>query len=173
MTLRAPEGATHAAADGRFYKLESEWFYSNYLGHWKRNCSGEPEGAYVLPSKPEATGWNGPEDGLPPVGTVCEVKNERHGRTDKKWIVCEIAYISEHYAILKSDELIGQKEAVVVPSDCLFRPIRTAEQLAAEEREQQIEKMLATINYAPWEAAHYKLFAQRLYDAGARMPVQP
>jgi hypothetical protein len=65
--------------------------------------------------------WSGPQDGLPPVGTVCEIKNERHGRTDKKWITCEIIFSSRHYVIIKSSELVGQDEAVCLPSDLRFR----------------------------------------------------
>lgn len=35
-------------------------------------------------------------------------------------------------------------------------------------REDAIVAMLATINYAPWELPYYRLFAERLYDAGYR-----
>ena len=35
-------------------------------------------------------------------------------------------------------------------------------------REESIQLMLATINYAPWELPYYRAFAERLYDAGYR-----
>lgn len=83
--------------------------------------------------------WNG--KGSPAVGQVCEAKNHRHGRTDLKWCRCEIVFSSEHYVILKSDEFIGQNEVVCVPKDLDFRPVKTKEQIAAEEADKAAEEM--------------------------------
>lgn len=54
------------------------------------------------------------------------------------------------------------------PGSRTFRPIRTAEQIAAEERENAVEQML---NHSPvGRSVFAKDFCESLYDAGARMP---
>lgn len=74
------------------------------------------------------TEWNG--EGLPPVGTVCEIKNSRMG-----WVRCEII-AHKHFdcgakphAIAWIDgNNIDQSEGI------RFRKIKSPEQIAAEER---------------------------------------
>lgn len=90
------------------------------------------------------TDWDG--KGLPPVGAKLEAKNHRHGRTDKKWCVCEVLFSSKYYVILKSDEFIGQDEAVCLPSDLEFRPLKTKEQRDAEKRLHEIRNACTAIN---------------------------
>jgi hypothetical protein len=98
-----------------FYWLNNKWNAHHVTSNFCLTSAAEFE------SRPQPKPWSGPQDGLPPVGTVCEIKNERHGRTDKKWITCEIIFSSKHYVIIKSSELVGQDEAVCLPSDLRFR----------------------------------------------------
>lgn len=71
--MSIPFLATHTADDGRYYMVdECEWFYANYMGHWKRHWSGAPAGLKELAKKP----WSGPEDGLPPVNTSCQMQDD-------------------------------------------------------------------------------------------------
>lgn len=153
--MSVPFQATHTAEDGRYYMVDGcEWFYANAFGHWKRHWSGAPVGLKEIKKSKQ---WAGPQDGLPPVGTVCEIKNERHGRTDKKWITCEIIFSSKYYVIVKSSELIGQEEAVCVPSDLRFR--------SKDHRETAIREIMDIAD------VDCRVTAARLVDAGFKREV--
>lgn len=71
--------------------------------------------------------WNGPEDGLPPAGTVCE--SVCAGVVRKVEILC----VTEAHVFIRdlerSTEWLWNRQN---PGSRTFRPIRTAEQLAAE-----------------------------------------
>lgn len=74
--------------------------------------------------------WNGPEDGLPPVGTVCELRTRNGG-----WGEAEIKYHGRAVCVwlwVRRDGNTEQVEHAESPDRLEFRPIRTAEQLAAE-----------------------------------------
>lgn len=86
-----------------------------------------------------ATVWNGPEDGLPPVGTVCELRTRNGG-----WGEAEIKYHGRAVCVwlwVRRDGNTEQVEHAESPDRLEFRPIRTAEQLAAEEREKWAEAL--------------------------------
>lgn len=115
--------------------------------------------------------WNG--EGLPPVGLEVEVcdSDEPHEAYAK--------HIGEKVKIIAHDVLNGDDEGLpvaVYSYDCSwgkgyhalvagkFRPIRTAEQIAAEERVKAIDEMTGSGiagGLAPWVCAE-------LYDAGYR-----
>jgi len=111
--------------------------------------------------------WTG--EGLPPVGTVCEWKHAG------QWLKVEVAYLSEWLIVLrdtrKADSSLIDSEGVEIAIDHwkedapVFRPIRTPEQIAAEERERAIGDM-ATM----WEgtSASWRDFFGMLHDAGYR-----
>jgi len=140
----APRGMTSGAGDfGPFVRLELEQL-------------SQPVKAAV----PAA--WNGPEDGLPPVGLEFEW---RYAGGD--WKKGEALYIGRVYAVLKS----ADSEQHYYLQDMQFRPIRTAEQLAAEEREAQIRKM-EEASRMHIGSSITRVICERLYDAGARMPVE-
>ena len=106
--------------------------------------------------------WDGV--GLPPVGAVCEYQIAGYQRKVKV-----VAHVSEY----------GRKLAVFQnlyedtwsSSGCLerFRPIRTPEQIAAEERERAVQEMQAL---DPRNMAIGMMgrtdFCRALYDAGYR-----
>lgn len=104
--------------------------------------------------------WNGPEDGLPPVGLevifrtatdlIYTVKILAHGVDEREKVA--IAQATD-------DIFMGPAEN--------FRPIRTAEQLAAEERQHAVDKMLEVSPVG--RSLFAKDFCEALYDAGARM----
>lgn len=105
--------------------------------------------------------WNGPEDGLPPVGL--EVEYEPKAGDADVW---------------RKGQVIGHLLDGAVIADCNgdhvelcydnYRPIRTAEQLAAEERERQCLALAKATGLTPG-AGRVKA-AISLYEAGARMP---
>lgn len=105
--------------------------------------------------------WNG--EGLPPVGTVCECHLPGELTNNYSWVEAKVIWHN------------GPTECAVVRSTSKlawcdeFRPIRTPEQIAAEDRQRAIEDLgewLSTNCSIPtphlWEAA------QKIYDAGYR-----
>lgn len=110
-------------------------------------------------NKSTASAWNG--EGLPPAGTVCEFSRKGCGN----WGRVEILYVGKQRIFFRDrdgDELSrshGESE---------FRPIRTAEQIAADEREAGIAGIRQTlisnakgsIESAIWDAGYRKQVTQ-------------
>ncbi|MFU3458056.1 hypothetical protein ACM7KX_29915 [Pseudomonas aeruginosa] len=155
---KAPEGTTHyhiAEDINPWRKIEGTVAYEHYRGKWLRVNSfneGCMPGYYV--PIPQET-WNG--QGLPPVGTVCEYRH----MIWPEYRPCEIRYISEESLVAYDDA----QEQFYRTCDMLFRPVRTLEQIAAEEREAGISDM-QTITDGAGPTVYAKLSA--LYDAGYR-----
>ena len=55
----------------------------------------------------------------------------------------------------------------------LFRPIRTPEQVAAEDRDKAIEGMIADTNILTGIMSDRRIMAGQLYDAGYRKQASP
>lgn len=112
--------------------------------------------------------WNG--EGLPPVGTVCEILENK---TTSTWgLVKVIAHVTDDPRFNPIAIYIPEKDPSAVVGQAVaksFRPIRTPEQIAADEKSSIINKMVTdsgwTINGCPsqWVAAF-----EALYDAGYR-----
>lgn len=87
--MSIPVDATHVDEMGRFYRAaEGQWFYANNFGHWRKYYSGRPEFLKLI-DKPKP--WSGPEDGLPPVGSVCEHKRVH------EWQKIEVFAVKPNY----------------------------------------------------------------------------
>lgn len=141
---KAPEGATHFyAAENRtcsFMKLEGDtWFFWPPASNapewtfWRRDHS-------VLDADmiPAPAPWSG--EGLPPVGTVCEVEDPH---TSDEWCECTILAWDAECAVFKAD---GNYPYVYDGQGIgCFRPIRTPEQIAADARLHEIRNALTTI----------------------------
>lgn len=95
----------------------------------------------VVATRPEK--WNG--EGIPPVGTVCEVKSTAWGK-ERDWFKAQVKYLSP-FTVVLDDFPIGELEGefVVHPNTVQFRPIKTKEQLVAEEREKEVDQMVQRI----------------------------
>jgi len=109
--------------------------------------------------------WNG--EGLPPVGTVCEAKTTRGWSSGT--IIAHGLQPKENLAVWQEDgELIfwGVKE--------YFRPIRTPEQISADERHRAIYDAMneTRVNWEEIENGPIGLVLEvivsQLYDAGYR-----
>lgn len=85
--------------------------------------------------KADAKEWNG--EGLPPVGVVCEMR--RTDYVDMYWKEIEFLCAGSKKAFFRDQE--GHEWARLL-SDIEFRPIRTPEQIAAEERENDIAEAM-------------------------------
>jgi len=152
---KAPEGATHynhTCFD--WYKVGSHepsfwngraWAPARFWDDRKHDCIQRP----TTPS------WSG--EGLPPVGVHVEWYSDVYG-----WL---------------GGKVIGHDGTVAVVSHndgytgCHLhnlKPIRTAEQIAADEREAAIDEMLAATP-APGSDISLRV-CEQLYDAGYRKP---
>lgn len=104
---------------------------------------------------PRPAAWTG--EGLPPVGTVCEVDGSA-GPTG--WGECTIRYVSDDVIVFKR-VAYGFESFSSIGEDS-FRPIRTPEQIAAEERIASAYRMCAIVPTLT------NVDAVALYDAGYR-----
>lgn len=102
--------------------------------------------------------WNG--EGLPPVGAFCGYQYVHHGGA---WYEGEILYVSDEYTIIKGHQ-VGEQHYYT--RNLEFRPIRTPEQIAAEEREKAAYIMMVDAGVDDKEWSRQLCLA--LYDAGYR-----
>lgn len=160
---KAPEEATHKYPDTDcFYKLvEDVWHLIYDDGESVVSASiyhGEikPSDLIERPKKQEA--WNG--EGLPPVNCFCETLDEDADCWVKVEIYAHTEFKGDTYACAKNetDMFYGLAHE--------FRPIKTAEQVAAEEREKAIEEMIRTTSDGITCMDRYD--AELLYKAGYR-----
>ncbi|MEZ6841835.1 hypothetical protein, partial [Pseudomonas aeruginosa] len=121
-------------------------------GVWA-DCFVSAEREATFEARPQEA-WDG--QGLPPVGTVCQYRH----MIWPEYRPCEIRYISEESLVAYDDA----QEQLYRTCDMLFRPIRTPEQIAAEEREKAVGDMAMSIQGVPYQ--YPTLYA--LYDAGYR-----
>lgn len=156
---KAPEGATHYCPGNRlFYKFDGagRGQCTSRGARWTSCGDRDDYESGELTPRPSSPAWNG--EGLPPVNTRCEYID-----SDGQWIKCEVVAHRNNAAVILDDHY---ECALVVSRE--LRPIRTPEQIAAEEREKAVQEMLSRfaiydIPRVPWE----NLFNQ-IYDAGYR-----
>lgn len=165
---KAPEEATHALTTG------PRWDGSSTVAGEiryavRRNKSyvevGDPEDAtfcmgkrsWVVVAKRPAP-WTG--EGLPPVGTVCEVCSDLGS-----WEVCTVlAHNGADVVFVDATGVYGGLD-----ESRRFRPIRTPEQIAAEEREKAVDEMVTVWKRTMGRFAQEERgLAEMLYDAGYR-----
>lgn len=124
------------------------------------------EGFYVVHNRPVTPQWNGTD--LPPVGAVCEVSLPYCN--PEEWREITLRYVSTEYVVATID---GSEYAYSrAEFDNLydtFRPIRTPEQIAVEEREVAVQSMQAILCRLP---AGTRLGAETLYDTGYRITAE-
>ncbi|HDL5093989.1 TPA: hypothetical protein PXD63_004253 [Pseudomonas aeruginosa] len=172
----APEGATHWEPTGPdFYegwmkKEGTDWFYWSESGHkWINGiltCDVSADREATFEARPQEA-WDG--HGLPPVGTVCIVEphNTMWGFSSTSGYERKIlAYYGEYVWLGHAETPLETTRIDKVD----FRPIRTPEQIAAEEREAAIVAMLDLD--PPHEnglgLTSRRQFCETLYDAGYR-----
>lgn len=112
--------------------------------------------------------WNG--DGLPPVGARCEVLNT--DLSNAAWEKCTILFSGKHRIVYDSEscpERVGYRDLLQ------FRPIKTPDQIAAEEREAAIGRMKECFDsvsddLCPTSNQYLETLFGALHDAGLRFP---
>ncbi|MBF3166488.1 hypothetical protein HKW72_01170 [Pseudomonas aeruginosa] len=160
---KAPKGATHWEPSGTVFgegwmkKAGNEWSYwlegsEVWAGVWA-DCFVSAEREATFEARPQEA-WEG--QGLPPVGTLCEWHADG-------WVYTEsnvVAYTDDGLFICMQKP--GFWPVVQRLDNCEFRPLRTPEQIAAEEREKAIEEMCFA------EETLTVKQAKALYEAGYR-----
>jgi hypothetical protein len=172
--LNWPEGATHYLSAGdmntRFRDLSGkEWKYFNaHTGKWAQHYFSSEEllARHDLIARPKPKQWSGPQDGLPPVGTVCRVI-KKDGAMAPLDTECEvIAHYRNGHNTLAAFKF-GKDYSMHVCSatkDC-FGVEETPEQLAAELRETAIREIMDIAD------VDCRVTAARLVDAGFKREV--
>lgn len=143
----APEGATHycigSTHDTVWRDLSGVDAKYWYQGEWHRHEGANSEFCLkygVFEERPVQQAWNG--EGIPPVGSLCEVKSTARGK-ERDWFKAEVKYISPFTVVLDDfpTDWLLEGEFVVHPNTVQFRPIKTKEQIAAEERKEAVDMM--------------------------------
>lgn len=130
---KAPEGATHYRNYGglfRWYRIDDNGVmcWTDMNGWHKSELTiYEIEGQLI-----SRNSWSG--EGLPPVGIDVEFSVAG----DERWIEGEVLYLSLYTAVISGNGF----EHVHHPNVLKFRPIRTPEQIAAEERDKARTEVL-------------------------------
>ena len=124
---------------------------------------------------PKVVAWDGV--GLPPVGLDVEIKRGNCTWIDgDEWQIGKTATVMASFLNSRDIKMAsvqfpgGHCECIL--ARCLS-PIRTAEQVAAEEREKGIQAIQDAYTYTVESCTHKILHSQaaRLYDAGCRLQV--
>jgi hypothetical protein len=128
--------------------------------HSYGNKQGCPECGEVF-----AAEWSG--EGLPPVGTVCEMRANKLNY----WHAAEIKFAQRNvvvWAWAGEPSINGLCTAYTHAVE--FRPIRTPETIAAERRELGINQVMADYEYTVGPCTHKlaRSQAERIWDSGYR-----
>lgn len=115
-------------------------------------------------SAPKVVEWDGA--GLPPAGSTCQIRHS--GWAAGSWETVDIKYISSEYLIIGHGDF--KREQHFHMPDIQFRPILTAEQVAAEEREKAIREICIDAGSPELTPGQMKV-AEKLYLAGYRKQV--
>lgn len=179
---KAPEGATHfvkACTGFNWHRHDTSGdFYTNGNGVWHPSDFGASDweatyGPNLFIARPINKVWNG--EGCPPVGTICEYTLG----ISLIWYECEVKYHLAGYGIKEMGEW-----AVVIHCPHLgydqvfeeldgrikFRPIKTPEQITAEERKAALDEMVYGACGCEPDGGNTSAFivCGLLYDAGYR-----
>lgn len=145
-----------------FYKNITETGYEYHYpddGGWSGMVGGQPA---CLPLIPRPTpSWDG--EGLPPVGTTCEVWfDDAH----LCWHKAKVIYHHTTSETMVAVVLLGRIDEKLLWVDS-FRPIHTPEQIAVDERSKVCDKIYGIMLQAE-QRTNRSDMAETLYDAGLR-----
>lgn len=134
----------------------------------ERFCVPMANWAICARPKSDAAGWNG--EGLPPVGTVCEYNDLINSQWNRVKILAHFTN-KVPVAVFIPDNESQNRTVDQAIAEC-FRPIRTAEQIAADEREKGIKELMdwAVRSDRRESSQSFVPFWSDLYDRGLRAP---
>lgn len=151
---KAPKYATHCHVSNQKYpwRLLSHGVYFAWIEREGWMVVAEDE-SHLYVARP--SGWSG--EGMPPVGTLCEALRIHHGND---WTKVTILGVGKSRIFWTDDR--GEEMSRLI-SEVQFRPLRTPEQIAAEEREKAIDEIASLIGRGTFAED-----AAAIYDAGYR-----
>ena len=168
---KAPEDATHAGTTAGnqipvFYKDILDDGYSYHYDDnegWRTWGEGEPYCKPLIERPKKQDAWDG--EGLPPVNCLCETFDEDANCWVKVEIYAHTEFMGESHACAKNgtDMFYGLARE--------FRPIKTAEQLAEQEKVTAIAEMQSVVMAASGcmvSTISECLAIVALYEAGYR-----
>ena len=162
---KAPEVATHYwPCHGSFYtKIGDEFYFAENIEVGRVNSPASWVKSLIPRPSPS---WSG--EGLPPVVVRCEAAIPHTSRPDneRSFIWIEGSVIAYYEVKGKTYAWFAEDDGFYQPNTLEFRPIRTPEQIAADEREAAIKDMLEDAGRPDTAKTRYQ--AQLLYDAGWR-----
>ncbi len=146
---KAPEGATHhCSARNAWFKQDENDMWLAWQAYGRMH--GEPLIGWCFCHAPDgksvtARAWTG--EGLPPVGTVCEANVEG------TWEESTVIALDRGMAIIR--RFSHEHEATMYDpvDESQIRPIRTPEQIVAEDRKAAIDAMYRVFHESPGLAA--------------------
>ncbi|EMB9982504.1 hypothetical protein VAL34_001069 [Pseudomonas aeruginosa] len=163
---KAPDGATHWEPTGPDFdegwmkKEGNDWFYwsegTNKWVHGYMSCNVSAEREATFEARPQEA-WDG--QGLPPVGAKC--------LTDRNDFLREVTILCHGKTRTFVFDHVSQEEICLVLKDRAFLPIHTPEQIAAEERSKECDRIFAILSSVEREGNRSDM-AEALYDAGYR-----
>ncbi|MBX5852222.1 hypothetical protein ISE07_26115 [Pseudomonas aeruginosa] len=158
----APEGATHWEPaglefhEGWMKKEGNGWFFWGLGAEWKYEGDVSAEREATFEARPQEA-WDG--HGLPPTGLLVEWKSG----LDHEWRRVTVLAYANGDAWLQPED--GDSFIVGNPEN--FRRIRTPEQIAAEERSKECDRIFFILSSVEREGNRSDM-AEALYDAGYR-----
>lgn len=184
----APEGATHWEPRGSFYregwmkKVGNKWSYwAEGRKAWISGtsaCNVSAEREETFEARPQEV-WDG--QGLPPVGTVCEFAGGTYSpedpfdndlrEGDRVTIIAHFKDGDLDLAVFTFNPQVRNpnRGAACVEQGAYgcFRPLRTPEQIAAEERRKSILHLANLLIDSRGQCNEYSQ-AEAIFDAGYR-----
>ena len=139
-----------------FYRVVGDHYVREY-GYYAVIREVEGMDGVVVTVRP--TSWSG--DGLPPVGTYIEWLSDQYG-----WLGGRVVGHDGMVTVVSHNDGYTGCHAHEV------RPIRTPEQIAADERNKAIRAIELHILKAQEQYLSVAQTAQRIYDAGFQVPKQ-
>lgn len=163
---KAPEGTTHYVAGSTWLwgrRSGKDWYYwASPYQVWIEDNYRKTSSRYELVERPkEPVEWNG--EGLPPTGE----RIEYYSPPVDRWMAAIVIGTFRGELVLGCEEtgVTGQ-----IGDDAKIRPLRTPEQIEAEERDKAIERIIDDYRHTVGSSTRCITRGQaaRLYDAGYR-----
>lgn len=152
--MRKPEGSMH-------------WmFYGGGEWHLYGGLVDTEEAKLIERPKPKQ--WSGPEDGLPPIGLEVEATYDDGSYSWGYWLNTKVLCYGEERTFVNQLSRGTENtwlEGAITSAGLKYRPIKTAEQLAAESRESAIRELMDIAQ------VDCRVTAARLVDAGFKREV--
>ncbi|MFU3391685.1 hypothetical protein ACM7KZ_29085 [Pseudomonas aeruginosa] len=180
---KAPSSATHYLPEQKDLGWEACWYKKDGDKWLVMNCARLEKRGHMewivdysevdkfvpllVPRSAFYSEWNG--QGLPPVGTVCE-RRTLPGGDGRYEQVRIIAHTRKGFPVWENTDGVFagiSKFPHLVGGRPEFRPIRTPEQIAADERSKECDRIFVILSSVEREGNRSDM-AEALYDAGYR-----